>query len=147
MNRSELIRRYRDGYAAVVAALGEVDLDATVPTGEWNPRQIVHHLADAEMVRAVRLRRLLTEECPQLDGWEENDYADRLRYDRPIDASLATIAALVASNVELVETMSDADWQREGTHSELGRFGMERWVERAAGHIHEHAEQIRRCGR
>ena len=147
MSRDELIARYAAGYDAVVDALGSVGLDDRPAPDEWCPRQIVHHLADAEVVRAVRLRALLTEDATHIEGWDENQYAGSLHYERPIDAALEVLRSVLALNVELVASMSDDDWKREGTHSEFGRYTMDTWVERAAEHVHEHAEQIKRCAR
>jgi len=141
----KLIERYRQTPHAVSRALDHVELDFSHEG--WTPRQIVHHLADAEINRALRLRRLLTEDSPDIRGWEENDWADRLHYERPIVVSMAVLSSVVASNCELIARMSPDDWTREGTHPEFGRFGMDTWVERAAQHIDEHAEQIARCRR
>ena len=41
--------------------------------------------------------------------------------------------------------MSEADWAREGTHSESGRYTMDTWLEIYASHAHNHAAQIRRA--
>jgi Arc/MetJ-type ribon-helix-helix transcriptional regulator len=41
--------------------------------------------------------------------------------------------------------MGPLDWQREGTHSEVGRYTVERWLEIYADHAHNHAAQIRRA--
>src|SRR6202521_3640276 len=60
--RKALIRRYRDGHRAVVDAfLGVTDeeLDRSA-TDEWTPRMIAPHLADSEMMSAIRER--LTED-------------------------------------------------------------------------------------
>jgi hypothetical protein len=40
--------------------------------------------------------------------------------------------------------MSDADWHREGTHSESGSYSVEDWLTIYASHAHNHAAQIRR---
>ncbi len=141
----DLIERYRRTPQTVADALENVEIDFSHEG--WTPRQIVHHLADAEINRALRLRRLLTEDRPDIRGWEENDYAEHLHYERPIDVSMAVLRSVVASNCELIECMTPEDWKREGTHPEFGRFGMDTWVERAAQHIDEHAEQILRCKR
>ena len=37
--------------------------------------------------------------------------------------------------------MSDAEWAREGTHSESGRYTVERWLEIYAQHAHGHADE------
>ena len=59
--RADLIRRYRDGHRAVVESLRDLrpdELDRSAEN-EWTPRQIAHHLADSEMMSAIRLRRLV----------------------------------------------------------------------------------------
>ena len=38
--------------------------------------------------------------------------------------------------------MTEEDWRREGTHTEHGRYTVERWLEIYATHAHKHAEQI-----
>jgi hypothetical protein len=41
--------------------------------------------------------------------------------------------------------MTDADWAREGTHSDSGRYTAEDWLKIYAAHGHEHSQQIRRA--
>jgi hypothetical protein len=38
--------------------------------------------------------------------------------------------------------MTDAEWQREGTHTQHGRYTIGRGLEIYSGHAHRHAEQI-----
>src|SRR5688500_11217200 len=89
--RTRLIAQYRDGYAAIAEALLKItpeELDARPGPGRWTPREIVHHLADSEMTSAVRLRRLLAEDRPAIVGYDQNEFARRLHYDRPHESSL-----------------------------------------------------------
>ena len=63
--RAELIARYKDGYREVAAALDgatDEELDARPGPGQWTAREVVHHLADSEMMSAIRLRLLVAEE-------------------------------------------------------------------------------------
>src|SRR4051794_1880274 len=98
-HRRALLARYRDGHRAVTEALANVtpaELDRRPPNG-WSAREVVHHLADSEMTSALRLRRLLAEERPILDAYDEEEYARRLHYrERPLEAALATLAAVRA---------------------------------------------------
>jgi hypothetical protein len=144
--REGLIRRYKDGYGAVAEALAGADereLDARPAPGKWSAREIVHHLADSEMTSAIRLRLLLGSDRPAIIGYDQDEFARRLHYDRPIEASLEAFRAARRTTGEIMDRMSDADWQREGTHSEIGRYTMERWLEIYAAHAHDHADQIR----
>jgi hypothetical protein len=146
--RQQLIERYGQGYQAVAEALAgasDAELDARPGPGSWSAREIVHHLADSEMTSAIRIRRLLAEDNPVIVGYDQDEYARRLYYDRPIAASLEAfrLARLVTS--ELLARMSDAEWARTGTHSESGPYSAERWLELYAAHAHGHADQIRRA--
>ena len=144
--RTALIDQYALGYAEVAAALegaSETDLDRLPADGSWTARMVVHHLADSEMTSALRVRRLIAEERPAIIGYPEETWAEKLFYDRPIEESLAAFRAARASTVPILRRMSDADWQREGTHSELGRYTPEVWLEIYVRHAQEHAEQLR----
>jgi hypothetical protein len=90
--RSELVKKYKEGYAVVAAALegaSDAELDRRPAPGKWTSREIVHHLADSEMTSAIRLRRLIAEDRPTIVGYDQEEYAERLHYDRPIAASRA----------------------------------------------------------
>jgi hypothetical protein len=141
--RAELIEQYERGPHAVANALVGVDFDVS-PEG-WTPRQVVHHLADATRVAGVRLRRLLAEDGPAIASYDEAHYADVLHYERPIDAALEEFRATVASSVELLNALTEDEWERTGTHDEFGPYSIDMWLERQATHVREHAEQIKRC--
>jgi hypothetical protein len=144
--REKLIAQYRDGYTAVGEALLRItpeELDARPGPGRWSPREIVHHLADSEMTAAVRLRLLLAEDRPSIRGYDQDEFARRLHYDRPHETSLELFRWARTSTAELLERMTPADWLREGTHSESGRYSAETWLQIYAEHAHKHARQIR----
>jgi hypothetical protein len=46
------------------------------------------------------------------------------------------------STGEILEQMSEAEWAREGTHTEHGRYSVGRWLRIYSGHAHSHADQI-----
>jgi hypothetical protein len=148
--RDELIRQYRAGHTEVLDALGGLAddrLDDRSGPDEWTPREVVHHLADAEMIAAVRLRRLLAEEGPEILGYDEQEYTRRLHYDRPIEPSLAAFKAARDTSAEILERLSEEEWERAGVHSERGRYSVEMWLEIMSSHGHDHAEQIRRAAK
>jgi DinB family protein len=144
--RKEMIARYKDGYRVVAEALAKAsdeELDARPAPGKWTAREIVHHLADSEMTSAIRLRRLLAEDRPTINGYDQDEFSRKLHYDRPIQASLDAFDAARRCTWELLDLMTPADWRREGTHTESGPYSAETWLEIYADHAHQHAEQIR----
>src|SRR6476620_8349320 len=111
--RKKLIDQYKDGYRAVAEALASAtaeDLDARPAPGKWTAREVVHHLADSEMTAAIRLRLLLAVDNPPIYGYNQDDFAKRLFYDRPIAASLDAFKAARLTTGEILKCMSDADW-------------------------------------
>jgi DinB superfamily len=144
--REQLIARYKDGYRVVSEALLKItpeELDTQPAPGKWTARQIVHHLGDSEMTAAVRFRLLVAEDKPSIKGYDQDRFSERLHYERSHEASLELFRAARAATAELMACLSEADWLREGTHSEVGRFGLDTWLRIYAPHAHRHADQIR----
>ncbi len=143
--RKALIDQYKDGYRVVADALlgaTDAELDGHPAPGKWSAREIVHHLADSEMTAAVRLRLLLAVDSPPLVGVDQDELARRLHYDRPHEASLEVFKAVRRATAELLDRLTDADWERAGAHAQHGRYTVSRWLEIYAAHAHKHAEQI-----
>lgn len=145
--RTELVARYRAGYGEVVAALegiGPDELDWRPAPTEWSAREVVHHLADSEMIAAVRLRRVLVDGEANLWPYDPDELARRFSYaSRPLEAALALFQGTRAYTAEWLERMSEADWERGGMPTPRGEYSTARWLRAYGGHAHEHAEQIR----
>jgi hypothetical protein len=144
--RKKLIDQYKDGYRVVAEALAgasDEELDTPPAPGKWTAREIAHHLGDSEMTAAVRLRLLIATPRPQIMGYDQDEFARCLHYDkRPIEASLDAFNAARRSTAEILDRMTETEWLREGTHSEAGRYTPEGWLEIYARHAHAHADQI-----
>lgn len=146
--RRQLIGQYKDGYRMVADALlgaSNEELDAHPAPGKWSAREIVHHLADSEMTSAIRLRLLVAQDRPTIHGYDQDEFARRLHYDRPIETSLEAFKAARRWTADFMERMTEEDWRREGIHTESGRYTVERWLEIYAEHAHKHAAQIRQA--
>jgi hypothetical protein len=144
--RALLIKQYREGHKTVEQALSGIkpeELDRSA-VGEWTPREIVHHLADSEMMSAIRIRRLLTEDEPVIHGYDEAAFARMLTSDRPIEPSLQAMRWARETSAQLLERMTDEDWRRVGTHTESGPYTVDDWLTIYAAHAHDHAAQIKR---
>jgi hypothetical protein len=146
--RNELIARYAAGYDEIIGALKDFPADQLTAhpiPNKWSAAEIVQHLADSEMNSAIRLRKLLTEDSAQVQGYDQDFYATRLRYnDRDLAPALMSIQASRATTMQIIQFMSDEDWQRAGTHSQSGAYTIENWLRIYAAHAHDHADQIRR---
>ncbi|CAN5515555.1 putative metal-dependent hydrolase [soil metagenome] len=149
-DRATPLDHYATGADAVDAALEgatDEDLDRRPPSGAWTAREIVHHLADSEAMAYIRLRQLIAEDDPQIAGYDEPEWARRLHYDRPIEASVAVLRAVRTASHQLLSALAEDEWARAGTHSESGAYSVDRWLRIYANHSHEHADQIARARR
>src|SRR5690242_13054216 len=146
--RQQLIAQYKDGSEEVSRNLADFpqnSLTAHPIPGKWSAAEIVHHLADSETTSALRLRKLLVEDRPVIQGYEQVRWAERLRYnERDMAPALDAFRAARDTTLQLLRAMDDADWGRSGTHSESGAYGAEDWLRIYAEHAHQHAGQIRR---
>jgi hypothetical protein len=146
--RATLIKKYAAGYDEVMRALEGFParkLTARPFRGKWTAAEIVHHLADSEMIGAIRLRLLLAEDGPVIHAYDQAVFAVRLRYnERDIGPALEAFQAARSTTVQLLERMTARDWARQAWHTEDGAYGAERWLEIYAKHAHNHALQIAR---
>jgi hypothetical protein len=146
--RQILINQYKAGYDEVVESLRNFPIAALTAhpiEGKWSACEIVHHLADSETASAMRLRKLLSEDHAQIQGYDQDEYAVRFKYnERDFGPALQAFYAARANTAQILDRMSDEDWMREGTHTESGRYSVEDWLRIYAAHAHNHAAQIRR---
>lgn len=146
--RRALIEQYRAGFDEVNRALEGFppdQLTAHPIPGKWSAAEIVQHLADSEMTSALRLRKLLVEPHPVLQGYDQDEWAVRLRYnERPIAPALAAFRAARETTAQLLDAMTEEQWRHLGWHSEAGSYHAETWLEIYGVHAHGHAAQIRR---
>lgn len=146
--RSKLIAQYAAGYDEVVRALEGFpaeNLGAHPIPGKWSAREIVHHLGDSESTSAIRLRKLLVEDSPTIEGYDQDQFATKLRYnDRDMQPALEAFRSSRETTVQLLSLMTEDDWKRAGVHTESGPYSAEKWLVIYADHAHGHASQIKR---
>lgn len=147
-DRQQLIAQYKAGFDEVsrnLASFPQDLLTAHPIPGKWSAAEIVHHLADSETISGHRLRRLLVEDHPLIQGYDQDQFAAQLRYnEREIAPALEAFRAARSTSAQLIDLMTEADWHREGTHSESGPYSAEDWLKIYAAHAHNHAAQIGR---
>ena len=146
--RKSLVEKYSAGYQEVMNALDGFPAESLAAhpiPGKWSAREIVHHLADSESTSAIRLRRLLVEDKPLIQGYDQDQFASKLRYnERDMAPSLEAFRSARATTAQLLSLMTEEEWKREGVHSESGRYTVEDWLAIYAAHAHNHAAQIQR---
>jgi hypothetical protein len=135
-----------DAFAATVPrwreALGGEGARVRPADDVWSPLEYACHVRDVHRVFGERLRRMLTEDDPLFDNWDQDAAAVRDRY---ADQDPATVAAELAEETAQVAqqyaAVSGTGWDRPGRRSNgsvftvatLGRYHLHDVVH----HLHD----------
>lgn len=146
--REQLIERYAEGPTRLRAVLARVPAEVMQwrpAPGKWSPHEVACHCADSETCSAVRIRYVLAERQPRVDGYDQDEWARGFDYHaHPLELALATVDAVRANTTALLRRLPEAAWERAGTHSQHGRYSAEDWLRIYAAHLEGHAAQIER---
>lgn len=130
---------------AALAGLSEAQLNERYREGGWMLRQVVHHLADAQLNGFVRSKLALTEDRPAIKTYEETLWAETADgREAPVQLSLSLLDALHARWVLLLESLSDADFRRTFRHPERGELTLDDALQLYAWHGRHHTAHITR---
>ena len=143
----ELLERLRRGAELVAVSMTGAagsELDFVPEPGKWSIRQIVAHLADAEMVAGMRLRRIIAEDHPRLEAYDQDAWAANLDYTRrKTSQALEMFRRIRGENYELLKDLPASAYVREGIHSERGAMSLKLLLQLIAEHAENHAAQLR----
>ena len=140
-----LLERFRRGPELLAVVLTGVfgEEEDFALSGKWTIREIVAHLADAELVGAHRFRQVIAEDNPTLIAFDQDAWVDRLDYaHRKPKQSLETFRRIRAENHELLKSLAPEAFARAGNHSQEGRVTLVQMLEGYAQHAESHARQL-----
>jgi hypothetical protein len=141
-----LLERYRRGpevLAMVLTGVFGEEEDFVPAPGKWSPRQIIAHLADAELVGAHRMRQVIAEDNPTLIAYDQDAWTRNLDYARrKPKQSLEAFRRIRAENYDLLKALPESAFERTGNHSENGPMTLRLLLEGYAQHAESHARQL-----
>jgi hypothetical protein len=149
MSIADLAKAYEEAtqeFLTIALSVPESQLDIHVGE-EWSSRQVIHHCADSEAQSYARLRRLVAEPNPVIQGYDEGMWAkdETLGYTSlPVENSIAVFKAVRAASLDIIKRLSIEQLELTGTHTEAGEYSLKRWLETYTRHGNDHAEQIKR---
>jgi hypothetical protein len=126
---------------ALATRIGRSGMSRAYAPGKWTARQILAHLADAEIATGFRLRQALAEDGHVVQPFDQDLWARRYE---ALDGEAAARAfcALRAWNVALLRTLTPQDLARPLMHPERGMESVEILVKMLAGHDLNHLAQL-----
>jgi uncharacterized damage-inducible protein DinB len=127
--------------AKLVETIGPERLEMPPAPGKWSARDIVSHLADAEIVFSFRLKQTLAQDHHVIQPFDQDVWAKSYQ---ACDAqlALATLSAVRAWNLALIRSVNPADMSKPVTHPERGTMTFQTIVETMAGHDRNHIQQL-----
>lgn len=139
----DVLRKTPKRLKRLVRGLKKKQLYMQPAPGKWSIAQIVHHLADTEIVLAFRLRMVLAQPGTPLQAMDQDKWAVGLHYDRAdVDEQIELFSTLRRNHLHLWDSLSADDWQKFGIHEERGKETVERITQHFAGHDINHLNQI-----
>jgi uncharacterized damage-inducible protein DinB len=126
-----------------LAGLTEEQVDTPYRPGGWTVRQVVHHLADANVNVYIRIRLALTEDNPTIKPFDQERWAT-LEDARtaPTELSFALLEALHGRWVLLLKSLGPADFARTLWHPERGVMTLDRCLGMLAWHGRHHTAHV-----
>jgi uncharacterized damage-inducible protein DinB len=146
MNR-DVIESYAAGGETLreaVQGLSREDLLARPGPGDWSIQELVIHLADSDAISIDRMKRILTEDNPQLLYADETAYVARLL---PEEQSLEDALSLFEVGrrqwSRVLRKLPDQAFLRQGLHNRTGVVTLGGMVASYHRHLEHHLEYLR----
>jgi uncharacterized damage-inducible protein DinB len=127
--------------AQLVETIGPARLEVSPAPGKWSARDIISHLADAEIVFSFRLKQTLAEDHHVIQPFDQDLWAKSYPSCNT-QLALAALSAVRAWNLALLQSVKLADLSKPVTHPERGTMTFQTIVETMAGHDRNHIQQI-----
>lgn len=132
--------------ASVVAGWGDETFERSHAPGKWRAREVLAHLAQAEIVFANRLRFGLAEDGYVIQPFDQDAW---MRVEPTVDgrAALAAYLALRQLNLALCGALTPTQRARTFRHPEVGDVDVEWLMTFFAGHERNHLPQLEAVSR
>ena len=146
--RGEIIKTLRETPVVLRALVDGVDdarLRRRPAPREWAIIEVVGHLADTEERALARVRRMLAEEDPELEPFDQEALAEQ-RHDLGLDQEeeLTRLEELRRQHLAELGALDGSGWERAGRHGEHGELSLELYETHVAAEEVDHLAQIAR---
>ncbi len=126
--------------------LSDQQLSLSYGENKWNVKQILHHLADAEMVLHERIKRTIARPNQTIQAFDQDAWCREMKYQsKPLSISQDLFSATRKSIIYLAENFYKSHGQNEYIHSETKKRTVKQEFDKVANHNEQHLRQIRQA--
>jgi hypothetical protein len=137
------LRAHVDELTELVLRLRAAQLElGPAEPGAWTARQVLAHLADFELIAAVRVRTVLSVDRPALASYGQEEFTDRFSALETAEDALERFTVNRIATLRVLEALGPADLERVGVHPQRGEESLRRTLEMLARHDRAHLEQL-----
>ncbi len=112
--------------------------------GEWSAVEVVGHMIDKMQIWTSRVERLMVEERPALQGYDQDALVrDHGYLHADPDVLFEQLRQACERFATLVESIPTSVLQREGVHEEVGPMTLRRCIEAPLESVPGHLQQLR----
>jgi hypothetical protein len=108
----------------------------------WSPLEYACHVRDVHRIMTGRLRRMLDEENPDFENWDQDGTAVEGRYrEESPNTVAAELVEAARTGAELLAEVREDQWQLTGRRSDGSSFTVESlgryWLHDVEHHLHD----------
>jgi hypothetical protein len=127
---------------AAVSSFTPADFDRSHAPGKWTAREVLIHMAHAEIVFGTRVRFALTSADYVVQPFDQDEWMKLDRQGLDGQAALALFSFARAFNLGLYKRLSPAERAKTFRHPERGVMAIEDILIMTAGHELHHLAQL-----
>lgn len=107
--------------------------------GAWSIAELVAHMADSDAVGVERMKRVIAEDNPTLQAYDENAWIARLdSQSMPIEDSVALFTINRQWMTRILRKCTESDFARSGIHTEDGPKTLAKLLAGYVNHLDYH---------
>lgn len=142
------LARGRDRVEQAVAALGSDRLDRSPGAGVWTAREYIAHVVDWAEITDQRIRRILSEDRPTLESYDQDLLATERAYASwDITATLERYGRAVDSVRRALDEAGAEGWHRVGFRDEVGEIPLSLFANDLVHELEHHLDDVERVSR
>ena len=140
----QVATRLRDNAEAWQLVLRRSDVGQRPRPEVWSALEYACHVRDVHALYLHRLDRMLTEDDPLYDNWDQDETAIEARYGEQSPSVVADeLAAAATALADRFDAVSGADWQRPGRRSDGASFTIDTFSRYLLHDVEHHLWDVR----